>query len=735
MAYSSKTDAVAKLIDSKTDHNGLMLYSNNVLFDSTTIFYSDSAKTTLATAGNYVFPTNYNSIYVTIGSDGKIVGSASHTNATNSDTTWIDDRVYDGSGILISNQGTIGGTNLTIVNNVVTDNAWTSRPYINPKAFQINNAPLNQTNSLANIDVSEMKGYDLMIYTGEFYDYHWGQFNWVQAFCHIKADPNRQSVFTNKIYYFKPDYWIPNSGFTGGVTYFRRMPNITTINDQWGNKKMWIDMANPAHDIAENTGVPRTSTRMAKGLTHAENFSAYGYSFSNPKASKFTFFGDIWIIYTICWLEYGDTTEAHVNYLMSIWFNNDYYQNWAVALVESVTVSDSVWATGYATVGGMKYTDANPYHWKLAYNSGTNYDNKLHSNLTTYFYASNELNGDQIQFDSEYYYKYSFSKLFGESWKALIENVAYRMLITEGQQALGAVQPNFSGYHGNLYEVGNQWESEFNSATVTSNINYLDYHNYMNDLMPKENIFALNKFYLGCYDSYSMSSITNYQISPFWQHAIYGLVHNYDISKKVFAEIFTTYNHKMRCLPYTWNRQDIVGDAGNKDIRLAIPYRLSRPDQSPSLNQSLAVWGMAYADGFFAWNDGTLFDEFNTTAESQTLGRASWDWAYVGYWQVYQNKDIVEASTSWLVPDLEKSAGVWTTTTENYPITLFAYKRPICRYKLSSDGTKAMVICTNGFNNGYTKATFKFRLPAKSNFEFTIDTWGTYTTVVRLINL
>lgn len=738
MAYTSKTDAVAKLIEPKTNHNGLMLYSNNVLFDSTTIFYSDSAKTTLATAGNYVFPTNYNSIYVTIGSDGKIVGTASHTNAQNSDTTWIDDRIYQ-NGSLVSNQGDIGGTNLTISNNIVIDTVWISRPYINgDKAWMVNNAPLNQTTPLSGIDVSDMKGYDLMFYTGEFYNYSWHNWNWIQAFCHVKADTNRQSIFGNKIYFFKPDYWIPKMDFTGGVTYFRRMPNITSINDRYGSKKFWIDMAEPAHDIAENYGVPRTSTKMNKGVTHSEQYSVYGYNFTTSKDKKFYFTGDSWIIGPVSYVYLG---YVDITYMQNNW--SEYLEHFAVTLIESLVVSDDTWANG-SSAWGIRYNVANPYHWKTTWASGTNSGlNSPFNFLSTFYYNSDPANGNQLQFDAEYYPTFSISTLFGTAFKELKQNVKQKILYDINEIANGAVDVNFSSYAGGGIYIsigGGTGTTGFDSVT-SANYNTTDLYNHYNDYVVNNSItissIAKGKFFLTGYESYSMSYISMYQINPYHEHAIYALVHNYDISKKGFTELWGNANHSTRCMVYTWNRQEILGGSiGNAQVRMTFPYQNgARPDQSPALNQSLAVWGMAYADGFFAWNDGMFFDELNTSDHAQQLGRASWDWAYVGYWQVYQNKDIVEANTAWLVPDLEKSAGVWTTTTENYPVSLYAFKRPICRYKLSSDGTKALVICTNPFNNGYTKATFKFRLPAKSNYEFTIDTWGTYTSVVRLISL
>jgi len=118
------------------------------------------------------------------------------------------------------------------------------------------------------------------------------------------------------------------------------------------------------------------------------------------------------------------------------------------------------------------------------------------------------------------------------------------------------------------------------------------------------------------------------------------------------------------------------------------------------------------------------------------LGKGTPDWAYVGLWQCVQNKDIIEANTDWLTPDYYiASSGSYTSVTDNYPVSLYAKRRPICKYKLNAAGTEALVIITSPFNNGYTKETHTLRLPAKSNYSFTVDTFGTYTTVLRLTGL
>jgi len=95
MAFSSISDARTKLGSTTTDVDSQILYANNNLLDSTTIFYTNEAKTILASAGNYVIPTQFKSYYVTLGSDGKIVGSKTELIEAGTDTTWVDDSVIN----------------------------------------------------------------------------------------------------------------------------------------------------------------------------------------------------------------------------------------------------------------------------------------------------------------------------------------------------------------------------------------------------------------------------------------------------------------------------------------------------------------------------------------------------------------------------------------------------------------------------------------------------------------
>jgi hypothetical protein len=96
MAFSSISDARTKLgSDPTVDVDSQILYANNNLLDSTTIFYTNEAKTILASAGNYVIPTQFKSYYVTLGSDGKISGSKTELIQAGTDTTWVDASVIN----------------------------------------------------------------------------------------------------------------------------------------------------------------------------------------------------------------------------------------------------------------------------------------------------------------------------------------------------------------------------------------------------------------------------------------------------------------------------------------------------------------------------------------------------------------------------------------------------------------------------------------------------------------
>jgi hypothetical protein len=193
-----------------------------------------------------------------------------------------------------------------------------------------------------------------------------------------------------------------------------------------------------------------------------------------------------------------------------------------------------------------------------------------------------------------------------------------------------------------------------------------------------------------------------------------------------------------------------------KEVRLNGNIRFTdrnRLEVCPSQMYNFGIWGMCYCDGLFMWYQSTIGEEVTSArydrdvngltddasdakwGDTSGVGKSSLDWPYIGYLHAKQNEDIISANTSWLVPNISLGGGSWTSGTADYPVSLYNQQRPIARYKLNAAGTEALILIYNGFSNGYTKSTFTLRLPAKSNYEFTADTWGNFTSVIRLKNL
>jgi len=307
MAFSSISDARTKLNNPETTEDSQILYANNNLLDSTTIFYTNMEKTILASAGNYVIPTQYKTYYVTLGSDGKISGTKTELIEASADTSWVNDYIaYYDTGEFIPNDnfdsGNVG-TNLSINSTtyLVTDAYWSSRSYAHSKKWVIDQGEIVST-AITNIDVSAMKGYDLRLMTGEWYQNTKGdtttagftEGNFISAIIHVKQDINRVLTAGKVNYYFRPDYFIPL--YSGEYpSFFKRFPNVLPINDKNGNQKDWMSLATPLFDMIEKgSGVENTtkrtyrnSTRNSKGYTYKRQSKFVDTLYGNPTNSNY----------------------------------------------------------------------------------------------------------------------------------------------------------------------------------------------------------------------------------------------------------------------------------------------------------------------------------------------------------------------------------------------------------------------------------------------------------------
>ena len=833
MAFSNINDARTKLKDTETDVDSQILYANNNLLDSTTIFYTNSAKTILASAGNYVIPTQFKTYYVTLGSDGKIVTdskkelTAMETGSTwEADATWVDYSImnYTGDqGVQMANDRGVSYT-LDSTSLLLTDTTWESN-----KRWVIDSGVIS-TSPITNINLSAMKGYDLVIRSG-----YWGSVNGITGFVndllfssiiHIAADSNRRLIGTLSNggddirinYYFRPDYWIPklNKEYP---SFFRRMPDTLPIYDRSGIKKEWISMTNMLLDcVVKDSGTPgstsrtfRNPKRQNKGYTkmkpaYLKNL-VYGEvsqlnsnylmiketdgSNSNnitqivPIAQRLKHDGDdFWIASPASFIKNLRTGDGTIN------GNNSIHESWCCALLESLLITNPTERTSWQFSNSwltISYENINPYHWTTVPNEGLNYLNIAPANNFLKFFRPtnsgyNTLNYDHatnVEFDAEKFIGVGMTrKEVGLSIDSIWANCK-TYSIAQGWYASGSeVFPVLSNYANSIYLPGyfgadesgwNYVDPSYTVAQVKTKPLYYDYHNYyINGSVNRSTMINFHVFYEGAKNSYGLFAVTDYLKQMVTKWFYYNLVHSYDISKKLLLEICGTELAKQkRVIGYAWRLHETVNYLS--DFRFEEKgydywdgtygtFKTQRPVNPPSHNQSLAVWSFAYMDGLYQWDDpnciggeynhgfnwiegdpAPIQDNFYGYGSVFELDNGCYDWYHIGYWQVMQNKDIVGADTPWLKPELKIDSTTWTSNTDadtsNYPVMLYNRQRPISAYKMSADGTEALLIMTSPFNNGYTKENFTVRLPAKSYQEFSIDVWGNYTTVVRLKGL
>ena len=792
MPFANATEARTAITDPNVSNGSVPLFGNNSLLNNTTVFYTNEARTSLAPAGNYVVITNFKSYFITLGGNGMMTTTPVEI-MQGTDTSWVEDRIWQGN-TLVANTGSVGGTSMVLSGTSLTDNFWTSRPYPSgQKRWVVNNGVVNST-PLTNIDLSDMAGFDMIIYTGEWGNNGFGtgftRHNYISAFVHLAPPAGRTGVDGNKFYYFKPDYWIPKNDFDG-VSYFRRCPTFDPVKDSQGREKVFANRTTPYLDIVnKGTHTPRSSTRRLKGESLSYRMSTpYSYRTSFNGATnnetwagtdRYYFTGENVILDAV-----GRAFSVGLpdpNYWSTSTIKTDIENNpsmfltWGQrsrAMLESMLVADTnEWFSG--SYAGISYSTANPYRWNsTAFFPGTDSSRSLQQNLCALYYLTDNTPGGQLNPNNAQMFEFNFENVdpcrFSQAAGTAFNNSVnvVRNWAVEEPLCNGAARPTFSNYAGGPYlrtyngsnVLVNGWVY-LNTSNLTSSQLYSDYNNfYMGSA--SYTTLDLQNWYIGAINSYQYFYCTNYQyeINNTWY--FYNNIHSYDINKKIIAQVLGTTNNDKRVCGYSWRMMDINTGTDYAFQRQYVSYSGGfvgeRPDASPAFLQSSVVWAMGYCDGINFWDEGALIGEerqevYNLSVSQgrdmmfdlqmkdgylgicSSVGKGVHDWSYIGHLQIAQNRDIVEAATSWLTPDYKKN-GTYTSGTGNYPVSLYVNQTPISKYKLSADGTEALVLIISPFNNGYTKETHTLRLPAKGNYEFTVDTWGTFTTVMRLKNL
>jgi hypothetical protein len=748
MAYSSKSDAISKLTSGRDDNNSVSIYYSDNNHNLNTIYYVNSTKTSLLPAGNYVLPTNYRTLWLVIGSNGKLTQLAEYLFSSAPDTSFVDESLFSKqTNTRISDYSE---SKLTLTDSILTDTAWEQNsPSGKPKQWVVG-ASDRKTTPLSNIDISAMAGYDLMMYIGGYGP--WGIFDDFAAntaFVHVKQDINKPTIFSEgvytKMYFFKPDYWYARQDINCPTFFKRNLFLDNFIKNKRGLTKLSTGSDRYIHDIVQhNKTTVRTSTRKQRGLNlelyqsdpalynTTQNISRgyllgnyanadyatsknEGYWFDQPLLLSGTVFGNAW------GHGFNPNIESHQIKLVATW--------------QSIALGDF---TGSYTHNGttINFAQANPYQWTT-----TGFNNP----------ATSEMRDALIDSPIEWFWDMEWY------WYLMEDSIALdgvfkcykyaKDYVTSNNLAVRNTRINW--YSGSVYRSdGHFLDSGGSAPTVnnyTSNPYYLDYHNYYVNNADKSTLSSVFRpIFYNYAELFHQFSISNYHNDYGSTDYFYKLVHQYDIGNKLVTEKLGS-NHNIMFTSLMFSVYETVAGSNMQAKRKAIgpdgQPGSAKPDISPDFWQSLAAWSFGYGDGCFIWDVGKfrvedyadyVWDATNGSNPSEIFKNdfAGADWYFATIANLYQNKDIIEANTNWSYISQDKGGGQYTTGTENYPFVNYVFKRPLVVAKFSIDGKEALILSINPFNNGYTKTTTNIMLTP--NNPISIDMWGTYTTILRV---
>ncbi|MGE5611116.1 MAG: hypothetical protein ACM359_17835 [Bacillota bacterium] len=186
---------------------------------------------------------------------------------------------------------------------------------------------------------------------------------------------------------------------------------------------------------------------------------------------------------------------------------------------------------------------------------------------------------------------------------------------------------------------------------------------------------------------------------------------------------------------------DAKGKVWLEDLKHQVPA---------SSTYALSLFGHCVMDGLQCWEIGTRYseqlDDYSDWRAREPIAKRTingveahlnyyvkyfgfYNFHVLGMWQASQNKDIIEATTAWEMPEIRTSKhGVWRVGDERYPSFVNYYKEPLARIKLSADGKTLLVVACNPHNKGVEKVTL--RRPGKAD-EYRFDLVGDWPIIRR----
>lgn len=176
-----------------------------------------------------------------------------------------------------------------------------------------------------------------------------------------------------------------------------------------------------------------------------------------------------------------------------------------------------------------------------------------------------------------------------------------------------------------------------------------------------------------------------------------------------------------------------------------------KPQVPASSVYALSLFGHCVMDGLQCWEIGTRYSEELEDYSDWTVGEQMkkrqihgeevsvnyylkyfgfYNYHVLGMWQASQNKDIIEASTPWEMPEIKSDRhDVWRVGDERYPSYVNYYKEPLARTKLSADGKTLLVVASNPYNVGRVEAVTLRRPGTKE--EYTFELVGDFPIIKR----
>lgn len=149
----------------------------------------------------------------------------------------------------------------------------------------------------------------------------------------------------------------------------------------------------------------------------------------------------------------------------------------------------------------------------------------------------------------------------------------------------------------------------------------------------------------------------------------------------------------------------------------------------PSLVYAFSLFAHARMDGAYCWETGNGYSEDPSDPGYYIKYFGFYNYHVLGMWQASRNKDIIEASTEWFMPEIWTSTNnVWRTGENRYPSYCNYYKEPLVRAKYSANGKELLVIACNPYNKGVQ--TLKVKDP-KSAKQVSLELVGDYPAIKR----